>query len=101
MPFWGRCFVVEYNSDGSLHNFFTYDGFSTNSTWARGQAWGIYGFTMAYRYTGSTAFLSTAEKLANYFPPDYVPYGISILRPPTLLTGIRRRLRSPPPGCWN
>ena len=69
---------VEYNSDGSVHNFFTYDGYSTNSTWARGQAWGIYGFTMAYRYTGNTAFLSTAEKLANYFisnlPPDYVPY---------------------------
>jgi len=69
---------VEYNSDGSVHNFFTYDGYSTNSTWARGQAWGIYGFTMAYRYTGNTAFLSTAQKLADYFisnlPPDYVPY---------------------------
>jgi len=69
---------VEYNSDGSVHNFFTSDGYSTNSTWSRGQAWAIYGFTMAYRYTHNAQFLATAAKMANYFianlPADYVPY---------------------------
>ena len=69
---------VEYNSDGSVHTFFTNDGYSVSSTWSRGQAWGIYGFTMAYRYTGNAQFLTTAQALANYFianlPPDYVPY---------------------------
>ena len=51
---------------------------SDNSCWARGQAWGIYGFTMAYRETGDARFLSTAQKLADYYlanvPPDQVPY---------------------------
>lgn len=69
---------VEYNSDGTVHNYFSADGYSTNSTWSRGQAWGMYGFTMTYRYTGNATFLATAQQLANYFishlPPDYVPY---------------------------
>jgi len=69
---------VEYNSDGTVYSKFTSDGYSTNSTWSRGQAWGLYGFTMAYRYTRDSRFLTTAEQLADYFishlPPDYVPY---------------------------
>ena len=69
---------VEYNSDGSVYSKFTADGYSTNSTWSRGQAWGLSGFTMAYRYTQDPRFLATAQQLANYFignlPPDYVPY---------------------------
>ena len=69
---------VEYNSDGSVLTYFTNDGYSVDSTWSRGQAWGIYGFTMAYRYSGNLEFLNTAQKLADYFianlPPDYVPY---------------------------
>ena len=69
---------VEYNSDGTVYLKFTADGYSVNSTWSRGQAWGIYGFTMAYRYTQDPRFLATAQLLANYYinnvPPDYVPY---------------------------
>jgi unsaturated chondroitin disaccharide hydrolase len=69
---------VEYNSDGTVYIHFTSDGYSTNSTWSRGQAWGLYGFTMAYHYTQDSRFLATAEKLADYFinnlPPDYIPY---------------------------
>src|SRR5205807_2214312 len=40
--------------------------------------WGLYGFTMTYRYTRDSRFLDTAQRLADYFinnlPPDFVPY---------------------------
>jgi hypothetical protein len=68
---------VEYNSDGSVFGFFTSNGAGTNSTWSRGQAFGIYGFTMAYRYTHNAALLTAAQTVADYFianlPPDFVP----------------------------
>lgn len=42
------------------------------------QAWGIYGFTLSYLYTGDTSFLKTAQDLADYFiaelPADKVSY---------------------------
>ncbi len=68
---------VEYNQDGSVYTPFAWDGANINTTWSRGQAWGLYGFTMTYRYTQDPGFLATAQKLADYFianlPPDYVP----------------------------
>jgi unsaturated chondroitin disaccharide hydrolase len=49
----------------------------TNATWARGQAWAIYGFTIAYRYSNLTRFLAMAQKVSDWFianvPSDYVP----------------------------
>jgi unsaturated chondroitin disaccharide hydrolase len=71
--------VVQYNySDGTVYDKLTTQGAGTNTTWSRGQAWGIYGFTMTYRYTKDSRFLATAQKLADYFinnlPSDYVPY---------------------------
>jgi unsaturated chondroitin disaccharide hydrolase len=48
-----------------------------DSAWSRGQAWAVYGFTMAYRETGDTKFLEAARRTADYFiknlPKDYVP----------------------------
>jgi len=56
----------------------THQGFADNTMWARGQAWGIYGFTMCYRETGKPEFLETAQKLTEIYlkrlPPDKVPY---------------------------
>lgn len=56
----------------------TAQGYSDSSCWARGQAWGIYGFTLSYLYTGDTSFLDTAKHLADYFiselPKDKVCY---------------------------
>lgn len=56
----------------------TDQGLSDSSTWARGQAWGIYGFAMASRETRNLKFLETAKKLADVFlknlPDDYVPF---------------------------
>src|SRR5712672_2361993 len=70
--------VVDYNTDGPVFSKFTAQGAGTNTTWSRGQAWALYGFTMVYRYTQDTRFLATAQQLADYFinnlPPDFVPY---------------------------
>jgi unsaturated chondroitin disaccharide hydrolase len=56
----------------------THQGFSDDSCWARGQAWGIYGFPLSYRYTGDEKFITLSKKLANYFlnrlPEDHVCY---------------------------
>jgi unsaturated chondroitin disaccharide hydrolase len=56
----------------------TAQGYSDTSTWSRGQAWGIYAFTMAYRETGNAQFLATAKKMSDYFiarlPADKIPY---------------------------
>ncbi len=56
----------------------TQQGYADDSCWARGQAWGIYGFTLSYLYTGDTSFLKTAQDLADYFiaelPADKVSY---------------------------
>lgn len=45
----------------------TPQGLSANSTWARGQAWATYGFTMAYRYTGEPRFLAWAQQTADFY----------------------------------
>lgn len=45
----------------------TPQGYSNASTWARGQAWGIYGWTMAHRYTQDPVFVTYAEKATSYF----------------------------------
>lgn len=45
----------------------THQGFSDDSSWARGQAWGIYGFALAWRHTGDPLYLDLAVKLANHF----------------------------------
>lgn len=70
--------VVDYNTDGTVFSKFTVQGAGTNTTWSRGQAWGLYGFTMVYRYTRDPRFLATAQQLADYFinnlPSDFVPY---------------------------
>lgn len=42
-------------------------GYGHGSSWTRGQAWGIYGFTLSYRYTKDASFLATAQQIANYF----------------------------------
>lgn len=56
----------------------TEQGNSDDSCWARGQAWGVYGFTLNYRYTGDVSFLAAAQRCAGYLlahlPADHVAY---------------------------
>ena len=52
---------------GALLSQGTFAGYSDTSTWARGQAWALYGFVQAYQTSGNPAFLTTAEDVANYF----------------------------------
>lgn len=55
-----------------------HQGYANESMWARGQAWGIYGFAIAHRETGRQDFLETAKKLSDHFlnrlPEDGIPY---------------------------
>lgn len=70
--------VVNYDTiTGKALNKANFQGFSDNSTWARGQAWAIYGFTMVYRETQDKKYLEVAEKAADWYlkhlPADLVP----------------------------
>ena len=73
---WHVC--VFDDKDGSFIAGHTHQGWKDESTWARGQAWAVYGFTMAYRYTRDERFLRTAVDAADYFlsrlPEDMVPF---------------------------
>jgi len=76
--------------DSSYHTFYfnqenghpigggTHQGYHDGSTWSRGQAWGIYGFALSYRYTRDKRFLDTSRRMAHYFlehlPEDEVAY---------------------------
>lgn len=64
--------------DGSAIAKQTVQGYSDDSSWARGQAWGLYGFTMMYRFTSDEAYLNHAIRIADYIisriPEDFVPF---------------------------
>jgi len=64
--------------NGDFKKGVTHQGYADNSQWARGQGWGIYGYTMVYRETRDNKFLETAAKLTEKFidimPEDKVPF---------------------------
>ena len=70
--------VVAYDEEtGAVVKKQTSQGFSDESTWSRGEAWALYGFTMMYRETKDPAYLEQARKVAAYIipmlPKDGVP----------------------------
>ena len=85
--------IVEYEPTTGISRWRgTQQGYDHETTWSRGQAWGIYGYTMMYRYTNEIEMLKTAKKLAAYFikntPEDgIVPYDFNL---PTTLTEAQR-----------
>jgi unsaturated chondroitin disaccharide hydrolase len=50
----------------------THQGFRSDSTWARGQAWAIYGFANSYRHTGEADLLDAARRAADFYI-DHTP----------------------------
>ena len=76
--------------DSTFHTFYwdaetgeplrgaTEQGAGDDSCWARGQAWGVYGFALNYRATGDPELLEAAWRCADYFlahlPADSVPF---------------------------
>lgn len=73
--------LVNYNpATGGIHKKHTVQGYADDSAWARGQAWGLYGFTMMYRETKDKNYLDQAKKIAEFIlnhpnlPEDKVPY---------------------------
>lgn len=86
--------ALEYfiRPDGSVNHILSFDpmtgeyienfagqGYSVNSSWTRGQAWAIYGFTLSYLHTGEAQYLDAAKRVSHYFiacmqaEEDYVP----------------------------
>jgi hypothetical protein len=73
--------VVEYDpSSGQVLKKRTHQGYADESAWARGQAWGLYGYVMSFRETGFRRYLDHAEKIAGFLinhpnlPADKIPY---------------------------
>ncbi|HPF87754.1 MAG TPA: glycoside hydrolase family 88 protein [Candidatus Limiplasma sp.] len=52
-------------------------GYAEGSSWSRGQAWALYGFTLAYLHTGLSRYLDTACKIADYFIVNIRPDGLT------------------------
>lgn len=71
--------VVDYDPEtGEVRRRCTAQGYADESAWARGQAWALYGYAMAYAYTGFERYLEQSERVAKYIigrlPQDSVPY---------------------------
>ena len=74
--------VINYNSSAPnlINKKKTAQGAADESAWARGQAWGLYGFTETYRETKDKQYLEQANKIAQFilshpnFPADKIPY---------------------------
>ena len=73
--------VVDYDTlTGQVIQRVTAQGYANESAWARGQAWGLYGYTVMYRETKDKRYLDQAVKIADFFwnhpnlPADKIPY---------------------------
>lgn len=73
--------VLSYDEHtGEVIKRVTHQGVSDESAWSRGQAWGLYGFTMMYRQTHNKEYLNQAIKIGNFIrnhpnlPADKIPY---------------------------
>jgi len=73
--------LVDYEpSSGKVLKRQTVQGYADTSAWARGQAWGLYGYTMAYRFTKNATYLLQAQRIAKFIinhprlPNDKIPF---------------------------
>ena len=73
--------VIDYDKmNGGVRHKHTAQGYAHESSWARGQAWGIYGFTVCYRETKDPRYLELCDNIYNFLfthknmPEDLIPY---------------------------
>lgn len=60
--------IVEHDREtGEVVCTYGGQGIAVGSSWSRGQAWGLYGFTLSYIHTGEERYLNAAKQIANYF----------------------------------
>lgn len=80
-PDYSSYHVINYDQRiGQVIEKVTAQGYSNESAWARGQAWGLYGYIMCYRETKDARYLTQAQHIADFIlhnpelPKDLVPY---------------------------
>jgi unsaturated chondroitin disaccharide hydrolase len=80
-PDYSSYHVLNYNAEtGEVQQKKTAQGFADESAWSRGQAWGLYGFTVMYRETKDKKYLDQANHIAHFIlsnpnlPADKIPY---------------------------
>jgi unsaturated chondroitin disaccharide hydrolase len=80
-PGYSSFHVVDYDtSTGAVIAKKTAQGFADSSAWARGQSWGLYGYTVMYRSTRDPKYLDHAEHIAGFLlhhphlAADKIPY---------------------------
>ena len=80
-PDYSSYHVLNYNVEtGAVKQKKTAQGFADESAWARGQAWGLYGYTVMYRETKDKKYLEQANRIAHFIltnpnlPADKIPY---------------------------
>ncbi|WP_341837925.1 glycoside hydrolase family 88 protein [Chitinophaga pollutisoli] len=73
--------IVDYDLDkGTVIQKVNGQGAHDTSAWSRGQAWGLYGFTLMYRFTRDQKYLDHARNIAQFIlthpnlPADKIPY---------------------------
>lgn len=72
--------VVCYGPGGKVLRRKTHQGYADGSAWARGQTWGLYGYTVMYRETKNPKYLAQARHIADFYlkhprlPADKIPY---------------------------
>jgi hypothetical protein len=80
-PDYSSYHVVDWDlNTGTVLKKITWQGAADSSAWSRGQTWGLYGYTMMYRFTKNPAYLNQAKKIAHFIlsnpnlPSDKIPY---------------------------
>ncbi|HEY0174799.1 MAG TPA: glucuronyl hydrolase, partial [Pedobacter sp.] len=80
-PDYSSYHVINYNPEtGTVQKKQTAQGYADESAWARGQAWGLYGYTVMYRETHDWKYLDQANHIASFIlnhprlPKDKIPY---------------------------
>ena len=60
--------VIKHNREtGEIEENGCGQGYAAGSSWSRGQAWALYGFTLAYIHLKDERYLAAAKKVAHYF----------------------------------